>query len=507
MALLFTVTAATWSFVIPVGEAPDEGAHLRYAEYIWVTKTLPDARAARERNLVEALQPPLYHVLLAVGIGITGFSDRDMVWVPNPRYDGTPRRGSANINDNAAVRAATPARTIAAYHLLRLFNAVLGGLTVWWLWRGITLATDAPALALLSVSLWAGTAQAAFMSGVIGNDILAACLSAWSFVLLMKGHKSDSPWRALAASAIVLSLALLTKTTTLLLWGTLLVFGLRRRKQDLVRTGLWLFIPALLAGWSVARSLRLHDLGQLVARVEAGGGGLTHVAKAYAISMLKTLQSSFYSGIALPGVATVYFPGWYYGLYAAVLLLISAGVWRVTHARAWREPSRIGFAFAGASAILFAAATVLFWDLASRLYYVYLPGLLTVAASVMDFEIKTSDVKSSKPRWSSLLLIISGISGVLSLLPQTFWNPLMERWVVWAHVGHETEYYSDLIRRYFSLVFVAGVIIWWWNAHGRAFFPRIFASDRGLAAAVITSGGLILLNLMMLLFYVAPFYS
>ncbi len=209
--------ALLWGLLVPVGEAPDEGAHIRYAEFLRDHHHLPAQADIIADSLWEGHQAPLYYAALSVILSATGFSLSDIVWTPNPRFDQSSVPGRANLFDNSAIRAAASPRDLALFHLLRVPNALLLALTVWWLWRGLVILLGGmEALSLLVTGVWAFAAQTTFMGGVVGNDMPAAALSALAFLYLARAQ--NKPGLAdLTRAAFVLALAILTKMTVVFL--------------------------------------------------------------------------------------------------------------------------------------------------------------------------------------------------------------------------------------------------------------------------------------------------
>ena len=70
--LVYLGLALVYSSLVPLGDAPDEPAHLNYARFIAQKNRLPASLAEREAAGYRAVWPPLYHVfvsrpLIAVG--------------------------------------------------------------------------------------------------------------------------------------------------------------------------------------------------------------------------------------------------------------------------------------------------------------------------------------------------------------------------------------------------------------------------------------------------------
>jgi hypothetical protein len=60
---VYLALAVAWAFILPLGQAPDEPAHFRYAIFIAENGRLPDFHA--DNAGYESYQAPLYYTLCA----------------------------------------------------------------------------------------------------------------------------------------------------------------------------------------------------------------------------------------------------------------------------------------------------------------------------------------------------------------------------------------------------------------------------------------------------------
>ncbi|MFZ5433461.1 MAG: ArnT family glycosyltransferase, partial [Calditrichota bacterium] len=202
--------------------------HVRYAEFIGTYHRLPGHDDIGNLNLAEGFQAPLYHFLIGTIISSLNFSISDINWIDNLSFDGTSRIGKASILNNKATRDGSSRDSIIAYHILRIPNAVFGALMVWWLWLGLVRSNVREEIALLISGLFASTAEATFMAGVVGNDMLAGAFSALAFIYFVRSEHSISN-KDFIIACIILSLGILTKMTVLFLWmGFIIIYSIKK---------------------------------------------------------------------------------------------------------------------------------------------------------------------------------------------------------------------------------------------------------------------------------------
>lgn len=179
----YGVLTALVIFSVPIGAAPDEGAHLEYAQYLFDKNSLPvfQAQGANFPGY-EFHQPPLYYSVCAV------------VWKALPP-------GS---------------RPFAA----RLVSLLCGALTLVFLWHSIRLLfPDNEVLAPLATSFCALWPLHIGVGASAGNDALAGLLCAGMFwaiarlaALIKKGEYSA---RDVALAGLFFGLGMLTKSSCL----------------------------------------------------------------------------------------------------------------------------------------------------------------------------------------------------------------------------------------------------------------------------------------------------
>jgi len=199
LALLFCTALGTrlaWAMIIPPYQAPDERAHVRYAEYVVEHRRLPVQPAPELPRLLgqweQYFQPPLAYVLFAPLTSLLGAAG-----VAEPRL----------------------------VYALRLQNAVYGAVTAvigFWVMAALTPPADP--------RRWLAAVFMAFLPGFVGttsavnNDALANLLCAALWLPLVAARPRRRPW----VLGVVLGSACLAKLTVLPLVPMIAVVPLLR---------------------------------------------------------------------------------------------------------------------------------------------------------------------------------------------------------------------------------------------------------------------------------------
>ncbi len=503
VAILFAVVCMLWSVLIPIGEAPDENNHLQYSEYLRVHHRLPDGHTVWSGQAAEGFQPPLYHIVIAALSYLVGFNLDDVHWVSNPLFD-TVSTGQPNLYDNAATRAVSRSWALIGFHILRLPNAIFAGLTFWWLWLGLSRLFKSESLALGAVSAWAFMPQTTHMGGVVGNDMLAACLSSLAFLMLIRAG-SSSGTREYWKVAVLLGLAIMTKMTGLFVYGgiclTLLLNGTwRRRPRAFLLVAI---LPVLIGGWAVIRSTQLHIPPIETKWIISLSDGAYLYAKSWIIQFLRAIQSGLWSTIGQPGWGWLVMPTWYYGIY------IAAGIVVVQYCRkkkkvrenSERLPAE-AIAYLIGCAIFFFMTVYWFREsserLAGRLFYPFAAGPLALVCWALK--------DMPRPSMNKTRTIFASISvGVVlvgvSLADARFIGTLGSSMMTWGNLAKSFSHYATVSAMDLSVLGYALCIygLWLWVAR------RWWRSMRyGWTVVVI---GSVVVNILLLIFRVTPYFS
>jgi hypothetical protein len=278
LLLVFGLLATVYSLSTPLFEAPDEPWHYAYVRWLAEGHGLPrlddDASGAGQ----EVAQPPLYYAVAALVNGLVGDDDLAELFWHNPQF-GYQAGGTVNDNKNMLVhtdRERWPWRgAVLAVRLARLVSLAFGLLTVgatYGLAREVLLKRPArsticpsergwPTLATVAAGAVAFTPQFLFISGVVSNDSAAAATCTCALWALARIIRRGPTHRRAAVAGLALGLALLSKTSTLLLLPmALLALGLgRRRETALIQATLMLGLAGAVGGWWYLRNWLLFD--------------------------------------------------------------------------------------------------------------------------------------------------------------------------------------------------------------------------------------------------------
>ena len=196
LPLAAAVLAIAFAWVVPLGESPDELAHLRYAEAL-ATGRLP-ALWKGDAHGYEAHQPPLGYVLPALVLAVAG--GVEVVPVANTRFDfHTP-------GSRAFLPPFADARDRLVLRLARSTQAIWAALTVW---AGLAMCGERRgALPYLLAP------QLLFVCGAINND--AALIACASCALLLLVRFAATGRHAIGIGLLVTA-ALFTKGSALFL--------------------------------------------------------------------------------------------------------------------------------------------------------------------------------------------------------------------------------------------------------------------------------------------------
>lgn len=263
----FLILSISFSFG-PIFEGPDELEHYRFVRELAETRTLPDPRQHHE----EYHQPPLYYALAALIKAPISDADFEQVEVnPYHLYHNHGEQyitGRDNKNHLIHSRAESfpfvQSGTALAVHLVRLLSVTLGVGTLMVCYAIFRLLwPDHPGSRLLALGIVAFWPLVIYMSSVVNNDALTIFLSSLSLLLALR-YVCDGPslLRAMFLG-LVLSLALLTKISALLLVipiGLAVLVNLRSAWRYAL---LVLLLVLAIAGWWYVRNVLLY--GQLSA--------------------------------------------------------------------------------------------------------------------------------------------------------------------------------------------------------------------------------------------------
>jgi hypothetical protein len=350
--VLYLTMATAYNVLQPIGEAPDEPAHLEFVQYIQQHWTLPRNSLDVPAHLdplapgIEFDQVPLYYAVLAILLR--------PVWLPpkaalhRDPFIGWPGHPWQNANLLHRTDEGWPYRQLSLdVHLGRLFSTGLGLVTLLATYRIVARITQ-PVAALFATA-WLGWDPGFLLAtSHLNND--AAAIAASSLVILGSVHLVTSRRQtalALIGLSLALGAAILSKVHTLFLVPLVFVAagytgpggrpGLARLLRRLTVAGLVLALPAvLLAAWWLTVG-RTYDRRLNVA---VGGGVATIGARLNEVdwgrlpAAMWLLNRTWWGGVGA-GVETPLLPAIYAALAIPVLVLTGWGIYALTRELTW----------------------------------------------------------------------------------------------------------------------------------------------------------------------------
>ncbi|HSF44103.1 MAG TPA: glycosyltransferase family 39 protein [Thermoanaerobaculia bacterium] len=260
---LFVLLGAVYARVIPVGEAPDEPAHLAYIDHIVGEGSLPPIGLERGPYAYESFQPPLDYLVSALLLrGLHGGpAAYPFAASANPGFDRRP--GSRAFLDRPGAESA--ARVVRRLRQARLF---WGALTVFFVFEvARILAAPGREWAVSAAIPFCLAPQLIFNTAVVNNDTAVTALSSatiYGLCRLVSRREDGVFWSVMTGAAA--GLALWSKLSGLFLalplgFAAVVLWRQGRRKTA---TGLVLAFAVLAAGWlalSLARSGPMIGVG------------------------------------------------------------------------------------------------------------------------------------------------------------------------------------------------------------------------------------------------------
>ena len=339
LVILYLALAVIYGLLTPIYEGPDEIGHLLYVKHLVEGLGIPVQ--TREYAITygfgqEGSQPPLYYALNAALVRSFGLSLAGREGLPpanpfttcgrpgpynvalyrhDPRWEEFPYQGAAR-----------------AVHVMRLFSALLGGLTVAAVYWTAHLAFPRPAeVALLAAAVVAFNPQFIFMGGVVNNDNLVNCLSALCVATTMFCLRRGFTAVRVLALGLICGLATLAKVGGLMALafaGMGLLIALWRQPRRLGGYALLLGVSfALVSGWWFARNWTLYgELTGLDRMTSIYGPRRSSPAELFVPELISAFRS-YWATFA----CDLQFPAPTYWLIA---LIVAGAVWGA--ARTWK---------------------------------------------------------------------------------------------------------------------------------------------------------------------------
>ena len=234
---LYFLLALGYSLLMPIWEAPDEGAHYHLAWYLHYKNTY----AAPQKNY-EASQPRAFYYLGSwILDGIDKISPELTAYYFPKEYKYNIRVPERRFDWNDGNY-----RFLLGVYALRWLNILLGGLALYLNWKTFNLIVPAKGtLSLAALSLAALTPQYLHIMSSVNNDTVGTLAGALLFFLAIRFLKGPSQWLALLLVFLAFFLPLSTKLTVLPISAAVLLI-LAWNWVSSVSQKRWLFYSGLL---------------------------------------------------------------------------------------------------------------------------------------------------------------------------------------------------------------------------------------------------------------------
>jgi 4-amino-4-deoxy-L-arabinose transferase-like glycosyltransferase len=343
--LAYMLLGLGYSRVTPLGEAPDEVDHFRYAQFLVLERRFPVMQpVAADNETMEANQPPLYYLLAAL-LGAPGMAAEPLGLEPNRCFSfdpADPGRPTFYIHGLDFTLSRSP---FLGFYLMRLLSVALGAATVGvTFWIGLALGLDG-AGALAATAILAFNSQFLFITASVNNDNLAALLGAAILAAAIAAARRPTTAH-FAWLGLTFGLGALTKFGLLSLAP---VAGLaillpawqeRSWRRAVVGLGWLVGLTLLLAGWWYVRAQILYG-DPLAWRVHLMAKG-EQVARTTPFAWADLVEFARIHFQSFCGWLNIKPPVWSYLLPLAITILATIGWllpnrWLAQRAR-WRKP-------------------------------------------------------------------------------------------------------------------------------------------------------------------------
>lgn len=413
LTLLAAALSILFVFAVPLGEAPDEGAHLYYLERAVLGAELPRFAPLEEWLSYEAHQPPLDYLVVATTARAIGALPVGYPFVANPALDfGTP-------GSRALLEREPPREAVRRFRLVRLVRSL------WLLPTAIMLFVTARAVGrddvLLSTTALAAVVfspQLLFVSATVNNDGGVTFFCSACFLLLLKLTSSEIPsirvagWAGTAAALAILSKG--TGLALILPVGAAAAWAWRRTRRPAIAVALLFPVAGGLVGLLGLNVIRFGSLWFEFPPVPGYEPSSALRRLIVEPEWIVTLGTSFWArfgwfNLPLP------VPGYLLFLPASALALVGVGtaIWGARESAADIRAARLAVLLLAAnSAIVVAFMALVAWQPQGRLL---LPSIGAICALVaVGLRRTLSGV--AEPRNSTLssallaLMLVSGLA-------------------------------------------------------------------------------------------------
>ncbi|MBP7814126.1 MAG: DUF2142 domain-containing protein [Thermoanaerobaculia bacterium] len=350
--VVFVALALATSRLTPLGEAPDEPAHLEYVRLLIETGRIPAVPEGPGEVAYELHQPPMAYAVTATAV--RGWWQRE-AWPELRRaaefdFSRPPKRYVAAA---AGLHGWWPPRLVSCFWAILFLPAL------WSCAGAMVREAGAGAAAFFLIAL---TPQMVFSFATFSNDAAAISLSTLAFALLLAaGRRRSDAW--LLSAAGLCGLALWAKLTAAFLFFPLLVVVARwpRRRVAAAAGAVWLPMLSALLAFQATRGI---PFGHAVPSSWGMGGG-SPAALVTEPGWLVTLWLGTWAKL---GWFNVSLPAPAYAWFLLPTAALGAGVWAAARARTLTGIACLA-AVGGAFASLLLYMTTTDWQPQGRLLF------------------------------------------------------------------------------------------------------------------------------------------
>ncbi len=315
----YFILATAYNLADPLFEAPDELLHYDFIRFLQRERRLPVVDLSGP--LSEYHQPPLYYALAALITAPLPHGQVETHTQPNPFWGyeiGAVGRDNKNQYLHGPAQRFPYDDVAWAVRLTRGLSTLFALATLALTYALARHFVSKP-LAAMSMALLAFTPNFLLTSAAVTNDSFVILLSTAIGLALIRllGAESPPPWRAWLGLGLLLGLGTLAKFSAwpLMPLSALVVVLLALRWRSwrifVLAGAILLTVVALLAGWWVARNLRLY--GSLTGlNIMWAVWGVRHppTLPEYLVE-LHNFRTTFWANF---GYGNVPLPGWIYAL-------------------------------------------------------------------------------------------------------------------------------------------------------------------------------------------------
>jgi 4-amino-4-deoxy-L-arabinose transferase-like glycosyltransferase len=269
--LLFVIFSLLYTFIVPPNEAPDEGAHLEYINFIAAKKELSNQFIPDKMAGYEGHHSPLYYVLLGSFVAICSENNRvDINPLANKEHWATKdtKRKSSYVFSGSIFNIFPGLKGAYLFYILRIISILITVINLIYLFKIGTIFFKEKRWLIFYLLFIATLPQFQFISGMINNDNLANLFSTlciyYSLNILTNQSAPKSSYFKLG---IFLGLGTLTKITVLFIMPFLLIefiyllwhkSNVGNRKHILYGYAITIIAAVLISGWFLVRNYLIY---------------------------------------------------------------------------------------------------------------------------------------------------------------------------------------------------------------------------------------------------------